>query len=105
MGAGAIGKQIQLLLFDAVFHVTPGAINFSYRAPASNRAAWTGLPQPSLGRLVTTKRGLSPLGKISALPIIRRVLLQLEATEILLTPVQELDMVRMDFGRLHCYYR
>ena len=28
-----------------------------------------------------------------------------EATKILLTPVQELDMVRMDFGRLHCYYR
>jgi hypothetical protein len=28
-----------------------------------------------------------------------------EATEILLTPVQQLDMVRMDFGRLHCYYR
>ena len=28
-----------------------------------------------------------------------------EATEILLTPVQELDMVRMDFGRLDCYYR
>src|ERR1700719_615103 len=27
------------------------------------------------------------------------------ATKILLTPVQELDMVRMDFGRLHCYYR
>jgi hypothetical protein len=26
-----------------------------------------------------------------------------EATEILLTPVQELDMVRLDFGRLHCY--
>ena len=25
--------------------------------------------------------------------------------EILLTPVQELEMVRMDFGRLHCYYR
>ena len=28
-----------------------------------------------------------------------------EATEILLTPVQELDLVRMDFGRPHCYYR
>src|SRR6476646_943582 len=28
-----------------------------------------------------------------------------EATEILLTPVQELDMVLIDFGRLHCYYR
>jgi hypothetical protein len=28
-----------------------------------------------------------------------------EATEILLTPVQELDMVRMDFCRLRCYYR
>src|SRR5258707_944908 len=28
-----------------------------------------------------------------------------EATEILLTPVQELDMVSMDFGRPHCYYR
>ena len=28
-----------------------------------------------------------------------------EATAILLTPVQELDMVRMDFGRVHCYYR
>ena len=28
-----------------------------------------------------------------------------DATEILLTPVQELDMVHMDFGRLHCYYR
>ena len=28
-----------------------------------------------------------------------------DATEILLTRVQELDMVRMDFGRLHCYYR
>src|SRR6266403_611748 len=28
-----------------------------------------------------------------------------EVTEILLTPVQELDKVRMDFGRLHCYYR
>jgi hypothetical protein len=26
-----------------------------------------------------------------------------EATEILLTPVQESDMVRMDFGRLHCF--
>ncbi len=28
-----------------------------------------------------------------------------EATEILLTPVQELDLVRMDFGRPYCYYR
>jgi hypothetical protein len=28
-----------------------------------------------------------------------------EATEILLTPVQELEMVRMDFCRLPCYYR
>ena len=28
-----------------------------------------------------------------------------EATEILLTPVQELEMIRMDFGRHHCYYR
>jgi hypothetical protein len=28
-----------------------------------------------------------------------------EATEILLIPVQELEMVRMDFGRPHCYYR
>src|SRR5258708_4511950 len=28
-----------------------------------------------------------------------------EATEILLTPVQESELVRMDFGRLHCYYR
>ena len=26
MSAGAIGKQIQLLLFDTVFHVTPGTI-------------------------------------------------------------------------------
>jgi hypothetical protein len=26
MRTGAIGKQIQLLLFDAVFHVTPSAI-------------------------------------------------------------------------------
>jgi hypothetical protein len=28
-----------------------------------------------------------------------------EATEILLTPVQESELVRVDFGRLHCYYR
>jgi hypothetical protein len=28
-----------------------------------------------------------------------------EVTEILLTPVQELEMVRVDFGRHHCYYR
>ena len=28
-----------------------------------------------------------------------------EETEILLIPVQELEMVRMDFGRPHCYYR
>ena len=28
-----------------------------------------------------------------------------ETTEILLTPVQESEMVRVDFGRLHCYYR
>jgi hypothetical protein len=28
-----------------------------------------------------------------------------DAAEILLKPVQELDMVRMDFGRPHCYYR
>src|SRR5260370_5647434 len=28
-----------------------------------------------------------------------------EATEILLAPVQASDMVRLDFGRLHCYYR
>jgi hypothetical protein len=27
-----------------------------------------------------------------------------EASEILLTPVQELEMVRMDFGRHDCYY-
>jgi hypothetical protein len=27
-----------------------------------------------------------------------------EATEIVLIPVQELDMVRMDFGRPYCYY-
>jgi transposase len=28
MGAGAIGKQIQLLLFNAVLHVTPSTIKF-----------------------------------------------------------------------------
>jgi hypothetical protein len=28
-----------------------------------------------------------------------------EATEILLTPVQESEFVRMEFGRLQCYYR
>ena len=28
-----------------------------------------------------------------------------EATEILLTPIQELNTVRVDFVRLHCYYR
>src|SRR5260221_5033027 len=28
-----------------------------------------------------------------------------DATEILLTPAQESELVRMDFGRLHCYYR
>jgi hypothetical protein len=28
-----------------------------------------------------------------------------EAAEILLIPVHESDMVRVDFGRLHCYYR
>jgi hypothetical protein len=28
-----------------------------------------------------------------------------ETTETLLIPVQELEMVRMDFGRPHCYYR
>src|SRR6266481_7877513 len=28
-----------------------------------------------------------------------------EATEIVLIPVEELDMVRMDFDRPHCYYR
>ena len=28
-----------------------------------------------------------------------------QATEILLTPVQELEMVHLDFGRPHCYNR
>jgi hypothetical protein len=28
-----------------------------------------------------------------------------EATEILLTPVKQLEIVRMDFVQLHCYYR
>jgi hypothetical protein len=28
-----------------------------------------------------------------------------EATEILLTPVQESELIQVDFGRLHCYYR
>jgi hypothetical protein len=28
-----------------------------------------------------------------------------EATEIVLIPVQELDMVLLDFGRPYCYYR
>jgi hypothetical protein len=28
-----------------------------------------------------------------------------EATEILLTPVRESELVRMEFGRQHCYYR
>src|SRR4029077_7011047 len=54
-----------------------GGLTSAARAAASNRALWVGSPQPSLGRLVTTKRGLSPLGKISAFPITRRALLQL----------------------------
>jgi hypothetical protein len=28
-----------------------------------------------------------------------------KATEILLSPVQQLETVRVDFGRVHCYYR
>jgi hypothetical protein len=39
-------------------------------------------------------------GTNRASPAIRK-----EATEILLIPVQELEMVRIDFGRPNCYYR
>jgi hypothetical protein len=51
MSAGAIGKQIQLLLFDAVFHVTPGAIKL--------------LVQPALQAQITDKKSGSMSLKLS----------------------------------------
>src|ERR1700722_4440421 len=80
MGTGPIGKQIHLLLFDPVFHIPAGAVKVLVKC-GSKRAAWAALPQPSLGRLVTIKRGLSPLGNISALPITRHALVQLLRVE------------------------
>ena len=61
--AGAIGEQPQLLFFDAVFHLTPCAVNFSYRRFAATRRR---------DRLVTTKRGFDPFARYSALPTTRR---------------------------------
>src|ERR1700737_2516825 len=81
MSAGAIGKEIQLLLFDAVFHVTPGAIKLFIQDARVESGRLARSPQPSLGRLVTIKRGLSPLGKIAALPMTRRALLQVFRVE------------------------
>lgn len=61
--AGAVGEQPQLLLLDAVFHLAAGTVQGSYRCLAPPR--WR-------GRLVTTKRGFSLLGRYSALPMTRR---------------------------------
>src|SRR6516165_3818637 len=81
MSAGTIGKQIHLLLFDAIFHVTPSAIKLLVQEPRFESGRLNRIAQPSLGRLVTIKRGLSPLGKISALPMTRRSLLQVFRVE------------------------
>src|SRR5207253_10477048 len=81
MGAGAIGKEIHLLLFDAIFHVPAGAIKLLVQSGRFESCYLSWIAQPSLGRLVTIKRGLSPLGKISALPITRRALVQLLRVE------------------------
>ena len=60
--AGAVGKQVELALFDAIFHVAAGAIQL--------------LVEPLRPRLVTTKRGLGPCARCSALATTRRVRLQ-----------------------------
>jgi len=66
--AGAVGKEVLLRLLDAVFHFFACAVKLLVERGAAK--------QPSAGRFVTTKRGLCPLSRISALPTTRRARLQ-----------------------------
>src|SRR4029077_2527169 len=74
--AGALGKEVLLCLLDAIFHFSARAVKLLVECGGCK--ASSGSPtKPAAGRLVTTKRGLGPLARISALPTTRRARLQL----------------------------
>jgi len=77
VSACAVGEKIQLLFLDAVFHIPTATVKVLVQSSRNKPIGWRLVLKPFGGRLVTVKRGLSPLGKISTLPITRRGRLQL----------------------------
>jgi len=62
MSAGAIGKQIQLLLFDAVFHVTPGAIKLLVQGARFESGRLDRIAPAILGQVGDDKTWIIPFG-------------------------------------------
>ena len=81
MCASPIGKQIELLFLDTVFHVTPGTVKLLVEGGRFESGRAGRIP-PAIGRQIGhDKARITPLGKISAFPITRRFLLQLVSVE------------------------
>ena len=62
MSAGAIGKQIQLLLFDTVFHVTPGAIKLLVQGARFESGSLDRIAPAILGQVGDDKARIIPFG-------------------------------------------
>ena len=64
VGGGAIGEQVELLFLDSVFHLAAGTVDLLIEGLSGVGAA---------DREVTTKRGLGPRDRTSALATTRRL--------------------------------
>jgi hypothetical protein len=64
VAAGAVGEEVELLFLDAVFHFSPSTVKLLVEGSGGDFAA---------GQVVTTKRGLGPLSRCSALAMTRRL--------------------------------
>jgi hypothetical protein len=62
MTAGAISKQIQLLLFDAVFHVTPSAIKLLVQHARLESDRLDRIAPAILGQVGDDKARIIPFG-------------------------------------------
>ena len=62
MGAGAIGKEIHLLLFDAVFHVPAGAIKLLVQSGRFESSRLDRITPAILGQVGHDKARIIALG-------------------------------------------
>ena len=65
MSAGAIGKQIQLLLFDPVFRVTPGAIKLLVQGARFESGCLDRITPAVLGQVTDDKARTIALDRVA----------------------------------------